>query len=266
MRNRILLAALVAGAATLTAAPAGAKPIVTDEERTLLPPYCNYVEDAPGFADLATVNGWNARLGPAFRSFHHYCWGLTWLIRSNRFKITPQQRAYMLKEAVGEIQFSINRINMHHGSAGHVLLPELLTKQGQALLKLKSLQDAHDRFRAAADRNPRYWPAYLGLAETFMATNDKARARDVLNEGLSHSQDAVSLVRMLAEIEGKKPGEIKLPPPAVAKVPEAPAATEAAPPAAESSAPGGSAPESGQAAPEAAAQPAAGETTPAAKP
>jgi hypothetical protein len=70
--------------------------------------------------------------GPTFHAMHHYCWGL---MRTNRALMLTRTRAgreRYLQEAIWDSNCVIQR-----APANFVLLPEILTKKGEHLIRLQ---------------------------------------------------------------------------------------------------------------------------------
>ena len=58
------------------------------------------------------------------------------------------------------------------------------------------------RLAKARSLKPSYWPAYLNWAEYLRRTGEKAKAREMVEEGLSYSPDAKALRRLLTDLGG----------------------------------------------------------------
>jgi Tfp pilus assembly protein PilF len=82
-----------------------------------------------------------------------------------------------------------------------VLLPEMLTRKGEALTYLKQYAEAEQVLRKAIELKPDYWPAYVHLAESFIDRKKPDAAKDVLRQGLSRSDEKRVLQRMLDELD-----------------------------------------------------------------
>ena len=168
---------------------------VTPEERALLPEYCDAVQEASGYA--TGFARWTAVYGEAFNSFHHYCWAFIYLMRADRHSTANQRQ--MLMNAYDEIAYVLRAT-----PPDHVLVPEMLTKQGMILRRQGRIREAIDRLEKAAALNPKYWRAYAELAQCYLAQNDKRKALEVVEEGLTHSPDSRALAAWLKDLGGQQ--------------------------------------------------------------
>ena len=169
-------------------------------EVALLPRYCNYTqmfrEKVPGGNDSAVINGWYAQLGPTFNHMHHYCLGL---MKNNRAMFLARDhvvRQFYLGAAIVEFDYVIDR-----APADFILLPEIITKKGEALIQLGKGPVAVLEFLRAIDLKNDYWPPYAYLSDYYKETGEMAKARESLENGLAHSPDAKALQRRLSELE-----------------------------------------------------------------
>lgn len=165
------------------------------EELTTLPPYCKYSNDV-GRTPNEFFAEWRVRMGEGCRGWHHYCWALVSLNRTFQPRIKPQQREFLHKEAIADINYVVK--NSDGGQCR--LMPEILTKRGNSEAFLKRYADAEKSYREALGFLKDYWPAYRGLAEIFLAQGRRADARSVLEDGIKHSSDTTALKRMLDEL------------------------------------------------------------------
>ena len=189
-----LAAALLAGWAWV-GAPWARPANVTPEEKALLPSYCDAVQDTPGYA--TGFARWSAVYGEAFNSFHHYCWAFIYLMRADRRSTPDLNRQHFLMSAYAEIEYVVRS-----SPPDHVLLPEMLTKQGMILRRQNKIREAIAHLERAAALDPKYWRAYSELAHCYLAQNDKQKARKVIEEGLTHSPDSRGLKAWLKDLGG----------------------------------------------------------------
>lgn len=169
-------------------------------EVALLPRYCNYTqmfrEKVPGGNDSAVINGWYAQLGPTFHHLHHYCLGL---IKNNRAMILARDhgvRQFYLGAAIVEFDYVIDR-----ASDDFILLPEIITKKGEALVQLGKGPVAVLEFQRAIELKNDYWPPYAYLSDYYKGTGELGKARELIESGLAHSPDSKALQRRLSELE-----------------------------------------------------------------
>ena len=168
-------------------------------EVRLLPPYCVYTQyfDAKYRTDEAEKKRWMAALGPTFVHVHHYCFAL---LKTNRALFLTKEkrfREFYLRDSLGEFKYVIDR-----SPDDFVLLPEILTKRGENLVRLGQGAFAVFDFERAIELNPNFWPPYAQLADYYKTTGEKEKAREVLSEGLARSPDAKGLQQRLAELDG----------------------------------------------------------------
>lgn len=168
-------------------------------EVAMLPAFCRHTqgfrESVPGGNDPVQVQRWRGTLGGTFEHLHHYCWGL---MKSNRGAILARDgttRAAYLSDANREFQYVLER-----AGEDFVLLPEILTKRGDNLVKLRRGHLAVVDYERALLIKADYWPAYAGLADYFAAAGDKGKAREVLERGLAAAPDATALTRRLDDL------------------------------------------------------------------
>lgn len=176
-------------------------------EMALLPPYCKYTQlirdKVPGGSDPVEAQRWQALLGPSFFNMHHYCWGL---IKTNRGVLLARSelaRTTYLSYSISEFDYVIER-----APADFILLPEVLTKKGEVLIRLGKGPIALVSLERAAELKPDYWPPYAHMSDYYKGAGNTAKAREVLKQGLSFAPDAPALKRRLAELEqGKLPAK-----------------------------------------------------------
>jgi tetratricopeptide (TPR) repeat protein len=173
----------------------------------MLPPYCKHTQiysaRAPGGADAAETERWRTRLGRRnFVHMHHYCWGLENTYRALYRDQTKRERERSLTSSIHEFDYVIARV-----SPEFALLPEILTKKGENLLRLGNEALAIPELNRAIELKPGYWPPYAALSDHYRNTGDPAKAREWLEKGLAAEPDTPALKRRLAELNagGQKP-------------------------------------------------------------
>lgn len=168
-------------------------------EVAMLPRYCIYTQSfrgsVPGGGNQAEIKRWNSVMGPTFEAMHHYCWGLMKNNRANVLARTQQARLFYLGDAIGEFDYVIQR-----APPDFVMLPEILTKKGENLLRLGKTAKAIPELLRAIELKPEYWPPYEVLSEHYRVAGDIAKAREMLEQGLSFSPDSKTLKRRLADL------------------------------------------------------------------
>src|SRR5215470_2693185 len=164
-----------------------------------LPHYCIYTKvfrlGVPGGDNKAEIERWRAIMGPAFDWTHHYCWGLMKTNRALLLAKDKQTKTFYLTAANAEFDFFLNRASPPRD---FVLLPELFTKKGENLIKLGRGVEGVTELERAIEIKPDYWPPYADLSDYYESTHNVAKAREVLEKGLSFAPDAKALTRRLA--------------------------------------------------------------------
>lgn len=220
MRRLLVSIAFAGAAATASAAVTN----VTDGEMALLPPYCPDTQgfkygDAYGSNMSPRAPYWVGLMGKTFWAVHHYCWALINLHRSQLPGVSATMRRGMLESVIGDYNYVI--VN---GTADFVLLPEILTRMGEAHMMLGNAGQAYEAFARARAVKPDYWPAYLRWAAVLEKSNQKAEAKKLIAEGLRHAPDAKPLLDQYRSLGGN-PAEIK-PLPKKAAAPSAASAAD----------------------------------------
>jgi len=168
-----------------------------------LPVYCKYTQSfrnsVPGGNDQAQISYWYSTLGQPFHNLHHYCWGLMKLNRALFLARNDQARTFYFGSAISEFDYVLER-----SPEDFVLMPEMLTKKGQALIRLGRGPIAVPILEKAVELKPDYWPAYLQLSDFYRASGQISLAKDTLQKAVSQSPDVEVLKKRLAELDGSK--------------------------------------------------------------
>jgi tetratricopeptide (TPR) repeat protein len=169
-------------------------------EVALLPRYCMYTqlfrERVPGGNNPAEVHRWYAVLGEKnFDTLHHYCWALMKTNRATILARSQQDRHHYLGDSIRDFDYVVERV-----PSEFVLLPEILTKRGENLVKLgRTTQGVADLERAIELKSD-YWPPYGVLSDHYKAVGDVAKARELLETAIRFAPESKSLKRRLAEL------------------------------------------------------------------
>ncbi len=168
-------------------------------EVAMLPTYCPYTqlfrERVPGGNDPEQVQRWYATMGGTFHHMHHYCWGLMHLNRARFLARDATVRKFNYASAISEFDYVLR-----HAPGDFVLLPEIITRRGEALLGLGRTAQALAEFERVIELKPDYWPAYAHISDHYRSSGDVAKARKVLEAGLTRSPGAKGLLRRLKEL------------------------------------------------------------------
>jgi tetratricopeptide (TPR) repeat protein len=169
-------------------------------EVAMLPRYCIYTQlfrdNVPGGNNPEEIKRWYSIMGDTFHAMHHYCWGLMKTNRATLLARTQESRMFYLNDSIGEFDFVIQR-----AKPDFVMLPEILTKKGENLIRLGRGPQGILELQRAIKLKPDYWPPYAAMSDHYKATGEIRKAREVLEEALSHSPDAKALKTRLAELE-----------------------------------------------------------------
>jgi tetratricopeptide (TPR) repeat protein len=169
-------------------------------EVALLPGYCKHTQEfrerVPGGSDPKLMESWSNTLGPMYHHLHHYCWGLMKANRGLLMARTELARNHFLNDAVREYDYVIER-----APQDFVLLPELLARKGQALLRLGRSPAAMAAFERAIDLKPDYWPPYAHASDYYKEVGEFEQARELLTRGLASAPNTSALQRRLAELD-----------------------------------------------------------------
>ena len=168
-------------------------------EVAMLPHYCIYTqlfrERVPGGNNPAEIGRWRAMMGETFDALHHYCWGMMKINRGTILARSQQDRLHYLTDSIHEFDYVIER-----APADFVLLPEILTRRGETLVKLGRTTQGIADLQRAIETKPDYWPPYAALSDHYKSAGDTAKARELLETAISFVPEARSLKRRLAEL------------------------------------------------------------------
>lgn len=166
----------------------------------MLPRYCIYTQvfrdRVAGGNNRQMIDSWYAQMGQVFHTMHHYCYGL---MKTNRAVYLAQNettRRFYLLDSLTEFDFVIQR-----APADFVLLPEILAKKGENLIRLGKGSVGLLELERAIELNPGYWPPYAHLGDYYKSLGDLKTARDWLERGLAQAPDATGLKRRLSELD-----------------------------------------------------------------
>ena len=198
----------LAAAALMAASPAFAQWQYDASQLALLPPYCKYTQlyrtAVPGGNNPAEIERWSTLMGGAenFAHMHHYCWALENTNRGLYASKSKVERDRYLTSTLGDLDYVLQRV-----TPGFVLLPEILTKKGENLIRLGRGPEAIDDLLRAIQAKPDYWPPYAVLSDYFRDRKDLANARDWLKKGLAAAPNAKPLETRLQRLNSANAGK-----------------------------------------------------------
>jgi tetratricopeptide (TPR) repeat protein len=174
-------------------------------EMAMVPKFCPYTilfRDVSRDSNQSMIAAWSAQIGEGFQHLHHYCAGLIKFNRAQLLARDAMTRKFYLSDAIVEYDYVILRVR-----EDFVLLPEIVTKKGEALLSLGKGPLAVYEFERAIQLKADYWPPYAKLGDYFKHEGDLERARAALESGLKQAPDVQALRRRLADLnkEGARP-------------------------------------------------------------
>jgi tetratricopeptide (TPR) repeat protein len=211
LRDYKILPTLIAWPIALLAMLHGASAVAQRQydpkQLAMLPPYCKYTQlyrdNVPGGNDPHQIERWGSILGAAnFHHLHHYCFGLENTNRALYFTSTKQERNFELSQSVREFDYVLERV-----PPDFPLLPEILTRRGENLLRLGNGPQGVLDLNRAIELKPDHWPPYAALSDYYKALGDVASAREWAEKGLSAAPGTKALQRRLAELEKTKAGQ-----------------------------------------------------------
>jgi len=178
---------------------------ITEDEMMLIPRYC---PDTMGFKygdaysnTSPNAKKWVGMMGNGFWALHHYCWALINLQRATRHNVSLQARQSMLEDVVADAMYVVKNT-----PPDFILLPEILTRIGEAELRLSHHDNADKSFARARELKPDYWPAYSHWAEFLMKVGRRQEALRIVASGLVYSPNAKVLLKQYQVLGGKPSG------------------------------------------------------------
>ena len=169
----------------------------------MLPVYCKYTqafrERVPGGNNRAEIERWTTSMGPTFNHMHHYCWALMSSNRAAFLSNTREDRTFNLNNSINEFDYVIQR-----APPDFPLLPEILTKKGESLIRLDRVGEGMLEFQRALKIKADYTPPYAAMSDFYKETGQLAKAREWLEKGLLAAPDSKALMRRLAQLDAAK--------------------------------------------------------------
>jgi tetratricopeptide (TPR) repeat protein len=165
----------------------------------MLPSYCRYTQDFinrfPGSDRVVEQDRWKRSMGPTFIHLHHYCYGLMDVNRAELLAADTRDRLFNLSNSLLEFDYVIDKSPLDFP-----LLPEILTKKSESLIKLSRPGEAMIELQRAIKVKPAYEPAYAVASDYYKSTQQIAKAREWLEKGISAAPNSKTLRQRLAEL------------------------------------------------------------------
>jgi tetratricopeptide (TPR) repeat protein len=170
-------------------------------EVAMLPSYCKHTQlfrdRVPGGNNPEEIRRWSTLMGSTFLAMHHYCWGLMKTNRALFLAKSKQIRSFYLTSSIDEFNYVIK-----HARDDFILLPEILTKKGENLIRLGHGPAGVLELEHAIQLKADYWPPYVALSDYYEQKGDRSKAREVLKQALSFAPDSKAVQRRLAKLAG----------------------------------------------------------------
>jgi hypothetical protein len=174
-------------------------------EVAMLPRYCihtqHFRDKVPGGNNAEEVKRWYSVMGDTFHHMHHYCFGVMSFNRATILARDAPTRRHYLGNAILEFDYVLRE-----APQSFILLPEILTKKGEVLVRQGRGAVAVEQFERAAELKPDYWPPYAHLSDYYKESGDRIKARELLQKGLSFAPDARGLRRRLEALDRESRG------------------------------------------------------------
>lgn len=182
---------------------------VTAGELALLPPFCIDTEgfmygpeNSPRMSPRAP--GWVKQMGHGFWALHHYCWARVHLNRLRTGRADTPNKKWFAQMIANEHMYVVRNV-----SPDFILLPEVWSRIGEALLLAGDVGGAMEAYANARSLKPDFWPAYTQWAAFLVERNKRKEALDLITEGLRHAPNSPQLRESFKTLGG-----VALPPPA----------------------------------------------------
>ena len=161
----------------------------------LLPRFCFATYSFRHLAQPGEEAHYKQLLGVGVMHLHHYCWGLQHTNRALLFDKTKTERMRSLHHSVREFDYTIRKVD-----STFKLLPEILTKKGENLIRLEQGPAAVIVLERATELKADYWPAYVALSDYYRRSGNTQKAREWLDKGLASAPDSKALRSRSAEL------------------------------------------------------------------
>ena len=169
----------------------------TEAELGTLPEFCvaRFKYQSAGI-DHPDVDRWSAAIGDHWVHIHHHCAAINFLNRADKQINDKKARAFQLQRARGEFEYMLS-----HTDETFILLPDVYMYLGKVALKEGEEIKAVNMFRKAISTKPDYTKPYIALSNYYRKSGNKAKAREVLEEALTHAPNSKVLQRRLKKLE-----------------------------------------------------------------
>jgi len=177
--------------------------VMSDADLKRLPPYCHARLNTS--LDSPESKAWFAAIGSNYLDFYHYCGGLN-LMNHYWSARNAKERTAILQQAKGEFDYMVS-----HERPDFTMRADLYTNRGEVLWLMKKAGEAIRDLNTAISADPKKARAYALLADVHMGSKDRAKALEVIAQGLRFIPDSKALRRRYLELGGKEPFPEPLP-------------------------------------------------------
>jgi len=169
----------------------------------MLPVYCKYTQiyrkNLAGGNNPAEIERYTKLMGDTFNHLHHYCWALQTSNRAVFETNNPHEQVRWLKASINDLEYVIQRAPLDFP-----LLPEILTKKGEVLIRLDRAGEGLLEYERAIKIKPNYWQAHAAMSDFYKQTGQLGKAREWLEKGLSVAPNAKALKERSAQLDSAK--------------------------------------------------------------
>lgn len=194
--KRLILACLVA---VITHQVEAAPPYgPTEAEMATLPTFCRA---RMGSVSPAQKSAAERSLGVNnFVHIHHYCLAANFFQNRLSSARTPQDRAHMFNEIVGNYEYVLK-----HSERTFWLRPQVHLELGRVYERMQQRAAAMGQYSQAIGFNPDFQSAYLPLLATQRSLGDSKGALETATEGLRRFPTSEGLKKAYLSLGGKQP-------------------------------------------------------------
>jgi tetratricopeptide (TPR) repeat protein len=179
--------------------------LVTKAELALMPQYCTALygkyhgmpqpQDSP-LRHTIPVN---------CPSAHHYCDGLKFMLRADRSMGNKSDFSYNMQNAQQSFNSVINE--WRNAAPSCSLRAEAHTNLAKSLLRMGKRQPAAasqaiDNLNQAIELAPEFLQSYLTLADVYIDSGQKGKAKGIVEEGLVHIPNSKALAKRYVSLGG----------------------------------------------------------------
>ena len=166
-------------------------PFVTEQD---LPKLSRLCQDKILERQGAIKKRWERIFGKDWLHLHHYCWA-----------VIAQKNAYLETNKSKQKFFLLRAIDHYDYTIGHVsstckILPEIWGRKGQVLESMGKTSDALQAYNKSLEKNPKYVPAYIALANLLKSLGNVEEAKSILKTGLRAVPNSKALQQHLSNI------------------------------------------------------------------